>query len=200
MKNYYNYNNHYYISEPNQYDVLLGRGTRSNTHIGNILYRKELEKIKLYYRTINKRDEKTEFSSQFILYLKNKYNTKFLKMDATKKLWYEVPNVVARKKVCHALREDNTPEIRAKKRKLYNNNNNTNNTNNNSIEEEILIPSISSLKMNNNNNNMDDKDIIDEDIIDENIIIEEINENINKDNNTTNEIDNSNTREIEQNL
>jgi hypothetical protein len=44
---------------------------------------------------------------------------RFLELDKDANRWYLVPNVVARRKVGQALREDNTDEARAAKRARY---------------------------------------------------------------------------------
>jgi hypothetical protein len=51
--------------------------------------------------------------------VQNKIGGRFLELDKATNQWYVVPNVVARRKVGQALRENNTMEARAAKRAKY---------------------------------------------------------------------------------
>ena len=51
--------------------------------------------------------------------IQQKVGGRFLELDKEVNRWYLVPNVVARRKVGQALRENNTEEARAAKRAKY---------------------------------------------------------------------------------
>ncbi len=51
--------------------------------------------------------------------MQNVVGGRFLELDRDAKRWFLVPNVVARRKVGQALRENNTEEARAAKRAKY---------------------------------------------------------------------------------
>jgi hypothetical protein len=109
-------------------DVLLGRGGRTNHHIGNATYRTYKESLQDEYLQARK-DEKTNISNRLVTMIHEKHG-RFLKAyepdkNATKnttgivEFWYEVDLLTARKKASQALREINTPENRAAKREKY---------------------------------------------------------------------------------
>lgn len=105
-------------------DVLLGRGGRTNHHIGNATYRTYKESLQEKYLHATK-DEKTSISNRLVQMIHEK-NGRFLKAyEPTKnatgivEFWYEVDLLTARKKASQALREINTPEMRAAKRAKY---------------------------------------------------------------------------------
>lgn len=103
--------------EPKQNDVLLGRGGRSNHHPGNKRYREEVKNLRTWYLSIGEnKDEKTALSQCLVDYV-HSYKGRFLEKD--KNGWYEVPNIVARRKASQALREDDDPEKRAAKRARF---------------------------------------------------------------------------------
>ena len=105
-------------------DVLLGRGGRTNHHIGNATYRTYKESLQEEYLHATK-DEKTSISNRLVQMIHEKHG-RFLKAyEPTKnatgmvEFWYEVDLLTARKKASQALREINTPEMRAAKRAKY---------------------------------------------------------------------------------
>lgn len=102
--------------EPVDNDVLLGRGGRSNHHPGNKRYREEVKNLQKWYLDIEDKDEKTDLSQCLVDYVKS-YNGRFLEKDNFG--WYEVPNIVARRKASQALREDTDPEKRKAKRARF---------------------------------------------------------------------------------
>lgn len=102
--------------EPNDNDVLLGRGGRSNHHPGNKRYREEVKNLQSWYMNIKDKDEKTDLSQCLVDYVHN-YQGRFLEKDSEG--WYEVPNIVARRKASQALREDTDPAKRAAKRARF---------------------------------------------------------------------------------
>merc|ERR1711959_37680 len=106
--------------EKNDLDVLMGRGSRTNYHPGNIRYLKETKRIQPRYLKASK-VSKTAISQELVDAV-HAWGGRFLQIDddpRQKKLWYEVPRIVARKKASQKLRELNTPEARAKKRAKY---------------------------------------------------------------------------------
>ena len=103
--------------QPTENDVLLGRGGRSNHHTGNKRYRDEVRNLRTWYASIGEnKDEKTALSQCLVDYVHG-YKGRFLEKD--KSGWFEVPNIVARRKASQALREDDDPEKRAAKRSRF---------------------------------------------------------------------------------
>lgn len=111
----------YIEGNPNEKDVLMGRGGRSNHHPGNARYLEAKLTIQPRYRKATK-EEKTGISQELVDVVKN-WGGRFVKLDDTNQRWYEVDNVTARKKASQTLREENTPESRAQKRAKYSNGN-----------------------------------------------------------------------------
>lgn len=104
--------------EAAEVDVLLGRGGQSNHWPGNKRYREAVDNLKSWYREIddNDKDQKT-LLSQCLIDSVHEYEGRFLDHDANG--WYEIENVMARRKVSQALREDNDPVKRAAKRQRF---------------------------------------------------------------------------------
>jgi hypothetical protein len=98
-------------------DVLLGRGGRTNNHAGNKDYLLEKERIQERYLKASKQT-KTGIAQELVDYVHAR-GGRFLKLDEATDQWYEVSNIVARKKCSQSLREINTPEERASKRARY---------------------------------------------------------------------------------
>mmetsp|Transcript_15845 Transcript_15845/g.43749 ORF Transcript_15845/g.43749 Transcript_15845/m.43749 type:complete len:689 (-) Transcript_15845:461-2527(-) len=97
-------------------DVLLGRGGRSNHHVGNKRYREEVKNLQKWYADTADKNEKTDLSQMLVDYV-HSYGGRFLEKDANG--WYIIPNIVARRKASQALREDDDPAKRAEKRARY---------------------------------------------------------------------------------
>jgi len=97
-------------------DVLMGRGGKSNNHKGNKRYRAEIERLQEDYKKTDDKDEKTSISEQLVTYVKS-YGGNFLEKDENG--WYIIDDVVARRKVSQALREDKDPEKRRAKRQRF---------------------------------------------------------------------------------
>lgn len=91
--------------EPNDKDILLGRGGLSNHHIGNIRYRHYIEDFKPYYQRLDTKDEKKEFSQTFCNFV-HSYGGRFLEQDPESDGWVEAQSNKARKKCGQALREE----------------------------------------------------------------------------------------------
>ena len=129
-----NYRNHYHfafrvrgehICEVKEYvesytdaDVLFGRGGRSNHHPGNKIYRDIVTEKQPFYRSCDK-NEKTKVAQSIVDAVTINGKGRFLELDKRNGMWYLVPNIVARRKVGQALRENNTEEARAAKREKY---------------------------------------------------------------------------------
>ncbi|KAG7347021.1 hypothetical protein IV203_006090 [Nitzschia inconspicua] len=99
-------------------DVLFGRGGRSNHHPGNKMYREIVTEQQDHYRSCDK-NEKTKVAQGIVDHMQKEVGARFLELDKETNRWYLVPNVVARRKVGQALRENNTEEARAAKRAKY---------------------------------------------------------------------------------
>ncbi|KAL3929942.1 MAG: hypothetical protein SGBAC_011985 [Bacillariaceae sp.] len=107
-----------YVDEYSDSDILFGRGGRSNHHPGNKVYRDVVTEKQPYYRSCDK-NEKTKVAQSIVDTIHQNHNGRFLELDKEACRWYVVPNVVARRKVGQALRENNTEEARAAKREKY---------------------------------------------------------------------------------
>jgi len=103
--------------EPNDNDVLLGRGGRTNNHPGNKKYLEAKDTMQARYLAADK-NEKTPISQELVDIVKG-WGGRFLKQDTTTNQWYEIDNLQARKKCSQTLREVNTAENRAAKRARY---------------------------------------------------------------------------------
>lgn len=99
-------------------DVLFGRGGRSNHHPGNHFLRDKVTEMQPHYRMCDK-NEKTKVAQTIVDSINKEHNGRFLELDKEADRWYIVPNIVARRKVGQALRENNTEEARAAKRQKY---------------------------------------------------------------------------------
>jgi len=104
--------------EPQDMDILLGRGGKSNHHPGNKRYREEIENFKTAYTSLTTKDDKTDLTRQVVEYILH-YGGRFLELDKTNNLWYLIPDAKARRKVSQALREDVDPTKRREKRARF---------------------------------------------------------------------------------
>merc|ERR1712115_186485 len=102
--------------EPTEKDVLMGRGGKSNHHVGNMRYRAEIDRLQEEYKKTEDKDEKTNISETLVLHVQS-YGGNFLEKDDDG--WYVIDDVVARRKVSQALREDKDPEKRRAKRQRF---------------------------------------------------------------------------------
>jgi hypothetical protein len=91
---------------------------RSNHHQGNKVYRDIVTQQQAHYRSCDK-NEKTKVAQNIVDHVQQTIGGRFLELDKDANRWYLVPNVVARRKVGQALRENNTEEARAVKRAKY---------------------------------------------------------------------------------
>lgn len=97
-------------------DVLMGRGGKSNHHPGNERYRAQIDRLQERYKLTDDKDEKTNMSAELVQHVQS-YGGHFLEKDD--KGWYVIDDVVARRKVSQALREDKDPEKRRAKRARF---------------------------------------------------------------------------------
>ena len=103
-------------------DVLGGQtktGGRSNHHPGNKVYREKVTEMQEYYRNHCVKNEKTKVAQSIVDYITQEYGGRFLELDKDSNKWYIVPNIMSRRKVGQALRENNTEEARQAKREKY---------------------------------------------------------------------------------
>lgn len=101
---------------PTEKDVMMGRGGKSNHHSGNMQYRAEIDRLQEGYKKTDDKDEKTNISETLVLYIQS-YGGNFLEKDDDG--WYVIDDMVARRKVSQALREDKDPEKRRAKRQRF---------------------------------------------------------------------------------
>ena len=100
-------------------DVLCGRGGRSNHFPGNKYYLKKIAETKPTYHQCQLKSEKTRVAQSVVDYINHERKGRFLELDKGTGLWFIVSNRTARTKAGQALRDNNTPEARAKKREKY---------------------------------------------------------------------------------
>jgi hypothetical protein len=107
--------------EPIPSDIISGRGGKSNSWPGNMRYREVIEEAKPAYNE-GQKFEKT-IKSQEVVDLLLKEGRRFLKLEESpgphKGEYYLMTKNQARKKAGQALREENTPESRRRKREFY---------------------------------------------------------------------------------
>jgi hypothetical protein len=108
-----------YVDKYTDFDVIFGRGGRSNHHPGNKMYRVQIKEKQSIYRSCENKREKTVIAQCVVDHVNKNQKGRFLELDTTCNRWYLVPNNGARTKVGQALRDNNTKEARAAKRKKY---------------------------------------------------------------------------------
>lgn len=105
------------IVEPSKNDVLYGRGGGTNHHDGNKRYRRMVEKRKVDYVNC-KRIDKPLISLEIIReWRAQKPPGRFLKLDESSGLWYDVGDRKAREKTSQALREK-APQLRKQQNEI----------------------------------------------------------------------------------
>ena len=98
------------IVHPHEHDVLSGRGNFVNYHAGNEHFRALVRKHKVDYVKCPK-PQKGKFSKMIVDEIKNRNPPgRFLKQDASTKLWYDIGEKKALDKTRQALREG-APEL-----------------------------------------------------------------------------------------
>ncbi|CAB9503502.1 Nitrilase family, member 2 [Seminavis robusta] len=101
------------VAEPNQNDVLCGRGGRINSHEGNVQFRDIVNDTKKdYLAKSTKKLEKAHIAAGVVQTIRNmEPSGRFLKEDSDTGMWWDIGDAKAIKKVGQALRED-APDIR----------------------------------------------------------------------------------------
>lgn len=93
-----------YVDEIREWDVLCGRGGRSNHHGGNKRYRHVISEMKMMYRTTEAKAVKTDLSRAIVEHVCN-YGGRFIKRDEESGRYFVLTKAEARKKTSQALRE-----------------------------------------------------------------------------------------------
>lgn len=92
--------------QPQDNDVLFGRGGGTNFHQGNINYRKMIKNQQQAYINARQRSVKTQIISQIIQEVRQQTPSgRFVKFDDRIKLWFEVDEKEVKKKTSQTLRE-----------------------------------------------------------------------------------------------
>jgi hypothetical protein len=101
------------VVEPNENDVLCGRGGRINSHTGNIHFRDVINaRKKEYLAPTTKKLEKAHIAAAIVNDVRGMNPSgRFLKEDRDTGLWFDIGDAKAIKKTGQALRED-APDIR----------------------------------------------------------------------------------------
>ncbi|KAL7535374.1 hypothetical protein ACHAXR_011127 [Thalassiosira sp. AJA248-18] len=103
------------IREPGINDCLFGRGGGTNHHPGNMRYRRMVAERRHIYKE-STRSAKPEVAME-IVNAWRAFNGRFLMMDPTTKLWYDVGDDKARLKTSQTLREKEIFPTKKKKKK-----------------------------------------------------------------------------------
>ena len=93
-----------YIEKPREWDVLCGRGGRSNHHPGNKRYRQVISEMKARYRNIEAKSAKTDLSRAIVEHVFG-YGGRFVKLDKPSGKYEVLSALESRKKTSQALRE-----------------------------------------------------------------------------------------------
>lgn len=93
-----------YIDSIKDWDVLCGRGGKSNHHPGNKRYRQVVGEMKMHYRRTEAKNIKTDLSRAIVEHVCG-YGGRFVKKDAKTDRYYVLTRGEARKKTSQALRE-----------------------------------------------------------------------------------------------
>ncbi|KAI2507489.1 hypothetical protein MHU86_6981 [Fragilaria crotonensis] len=102
-----------FVKEPNENDVLCGRGGSINAHPGNERFRQLVEKRKRVYLTARFKREKRLIANSIVLEIRSLDPPgRFLSRDPNTGCWFDIGDEKAREKTSQALREK-APSIRA---------------------------------------------------------------------------------------
>jgi hypothetical protein len=93
-----------YIDSIGEWDVLCGRGGRSNHHTGNKRYRHVVSEAKLAYRNAEAKTTKTDMSRAIVENV-CAYGGRFIKREESTGRFFVLTKAEARKKTSQALRE-----------------------------------------------------------------------------------------------
>ena len=97
-------NGRLYVEEIREWDVMCGRGGRSNHHSGNKRYRHVVSEMKMMYRNTEAKAVKTDLSRAIVEHVCN-YGGRFIKKDEETGRYFVLTKAEARKKTSQALRE-----------------------------------------------------------------------------------------------
>jgi hypothetical protein len=92
--------------EPTENDILFGRGSKSNKHPGNILFREKARELGSWFISCSSKEEKYKISEVLVEFIKAD-NRRFLEMGPDG-LWYKVVGNGTRKKASQALRDESS--------------------------------------------------------------------------------------------
>jgi hypothetical protein len=94
------------VTQAGPFDVLLGRGRRTQQHGGNQRFQAIINENKDLYNSFQSRDQKTSATRDIVNLVKSSGREigRFLKFDSAIRGWVEVDDEVARVKVAQALR------------------------------------------------------------------------------------------------
>jgi hypothetical protein len=93
------------VQQPGQFDILCGRCKDAFNHSGNRRFRAILRKSLPQYETLHSRTKISALISDITSVLMNELGVRFLKQQQQDKVWIELDEKEARKKVGHALRD-----------------------------------------------------------------------------------------------
>jgi hypothetical protein len=93
-----------YIDVVQDFDVLCGRGGKTNHHSGNKRYRQVVSEMKMMYRRTEAKTLKTDLSRAIVDHVCN-YGGRFVKQEGKSGRFYLLTQSDARKKTSQALRE-----------------------------------------------------------------------------------------------
>jgi hypothetical protein len=93
-----------FVSSIQGWDVLCGRGGKSNHHPGNKRYRQVVSEMKASYRHIEAKTAKTDLSKAIVDHVFG-YGGRFIKVDKATDRFYVLTPAESRKKTSQALRE-----------------------------------------------------------------------------------------------
>jgi len=102
------------VENPEDFDILLGRGKTSFNHVGNRRFRVFIEIHLQRYMDAQSRMEKTLVVNSVVEAIQDG-GGRFLKQDTKTKKWHKVSAKMAREKVGHALRDGVGMQIKAAK-------------------------------------------------------------------------------------
>jgi hypothetical protein len=93
-----------FVTSIQEWDVLCGRGGKSNHHPGNKRYRQVVSEMKASYRHIEAKTAKTDLSKAIVDHVFG-YGGRFIKVDKATDRFYVLTPAESRKKTSQALRE-----------------------------------------------------------------------------------------------
>ena len=97
---------HCFIQAPTDTDILCGKSKQCHTSPGSQRYRLIIDSYRHRYANALTRHDKMEITME-ICELFRKTNSRFLKYNTSEKAWKEIPFLIARDKIGHALRFQN---------------------------------------------------------------------------------------------